>query len=794
MCPPLPTPVRPGLEPLEDRLALDAAGPAPPDPHAANPSRILVRFRPGLDDQTLAPAVAGTTVGPALGLVPGLREVSLDSGVGVAGALAAYRADPRVLSADPDYLVRVRRTPNDPNLGAQWNLQNTGQLGGKADADIDAPQAWDVTTGTGRTVVAVIDSGIDYTHPDLAANVWTNPGEIPGNGIDDDHNGYVDDVHGYDFVDDTGDPMDDNGHGTEVAGVIGAVGDNGIGVAGVDWHVKLMALKFLDANGDGYTSDAIRALNYAVKMGASISNNSWGDDSYNPLLAQAIANARAAGHIFVVAAGNDGTNTDATPTYPTDYASDNVVAVAGTDQSDNLAWFSDYGPRTVELAAPAVDVLSTQLHGAYGYDSGTSMAAPEVTGVLALVRDQHPDWTYQQVIRQVLATVDPLPALRGKVATGGRLNAAAAVRPVVADATPPRVLSAVWSGSSTASLSKVRLTFSEPIDPSTFTPADVLSFTGPWGDLKVSGVAAVADSDGRQFDVSFVPQGAAGTYQMVIGPDVRDLAGLALDQDGDGRPGERGQDAFTTSANLGNALSFYQVSGYPIRDFQTTTSTITVPQDATIADLDVRLHISHSQDRDLRVVLRAPWGQEVVLIDGRGGTGDNFHYTTLDDEAAVSIAAGKPPFTGSFRPEQPLSALDGRNARGTWQLMVTDRAAYGVGTLHYWMLQITLPPVAATARRASLLAASLPGAAEASSPAPEALQAAAAVYDQDLSGDEGGGVAGQEDDRPDHVRRLTVPPQGDVAGQFLVGGPVLEQGRAEARLDQARRDGVDSHA
>ena len=284
---PLPR-LHPLIEILEDRLVLTAA--VQVDPQTWSPDHILVRFQPGLDDAALADlAVPGTHIGAALPLVDGLHEVDLDPGVQVTDAVSQFQAEPQVLSAEPDYQLQASRTSNDPDLGSQWALHNTGQDGTTPGIDIDAQKAWDTTTNASRTVVAVIDSGIDYTHPDLAANIWTNPGEIPGNGIDDDHNGYVDDVHGYDFVNNDSDPMDDFGHGTHVAGIIGAVGNNNRGVAGVAWNVQLMALKFLDANGVGYTSDAIRALDYAVANGASISNHSWGEDSYSASLDQAIA-------------------------------------------------------------------------------------------------------------------------------------------------------------------------------------------------------------------------------------------------------------------------------------------------------------------------------------------------------------------------------------------------------------------------------------------------------------------------------------------------------------------------
>ena len=233
-------------------------------------------------------------------------------------------------------------------------------------------------------MVAIIDTGIDYTHPDLAANIWTNPGEIAGDGIDNDGNGYVDDVHGYDFVNNDGDPMDDHFHGTHTAGTVGAVGNNGVGVTGVNWQVKLMALKFLGASGSGSVSGAVSALEYAVTMGVRLSNNSWGGGGYSQALYDAIKNSQVIGHVFVAAAGNSGVNSDLQPAYPASYDLDNIISVAAIDSSDNLASFSNRGVVTVDLAAPGVAVLSTVLGGGYASYSGTSMATPHVTGAAAL--------------------------------------------------------------------------------------------------------------------------------------------------------------------------------------------------------------------------------------------------------------------------------------------------------------------------------------------------------------------------------------------------------------------------
>ncbi|MEM1170386.1 MAG: S8 family serine peptidase, partial [Cyanobacteria bacterium P01_H01_bin.35] len=313
--------------------------------------------------------------------------------------------------------------PNDTFFNLMWGLHNTGQTGGTSDADIDALEAWDIQTGSNNVVVGVIDTGIDYTHPDLANNMWTNPGEIPGNGIDDDGNGYVDDVYGYDFAYGDNDPIDlVDGHGTHVAGTIGADGNNGQGVVGVNWNVDLMAIKFLDDNGSGTTFGAIQAIEYATMMGADLTNNSWGGGGFSQGLYDAIAAAGAADSLFIAAAGNSGTNNDATPHYPDGYDLDNIISVASTDHNDNLSSFSQYGATSVDLGAPGSSIAST-VPGGYAYLSGTSMATPHVSGVAALVLAENPDLSYQEVKDIILESTDPISALDGKTVTGGRLNA-----------------------------------------------------------------------------------------------------------------------------------------------------------------------------------------------------------------------------------------------------------------------------------------------------------------------------------------------------------------------------------
>ncbi|SIO26764.1 FG-GAP repeat-containing protein [Singulisphaera sp. GP187] len=373
--------------------------------------------------------------GPAMTAVRGLGGrgsmlAETAPGVTYDAVKASLAGLPGFRYVEPDFIVSVNSTtPNDPNFSTLYGLDNTAQAGGVQDADIDAPEAWDLTTGSSRVVVGVIDSGVDYNHPDLAANMWRNPGEIPGDGIDNDGNGYKDDVYGYDFINGDGDPMDDYGHGTHVAGTLGAVGNNGVGVTGVNWQSRIMALKFLGADGTGPISAAISALNYATMMRNSygvnirLTNNSWGGGAFSQAMSDAIAASGNAGMLFVVAAGNNSANSDYSTTYPASYNLPNIIVVAATDQSDALASFSNYGATTVDLAAPGVGILSTTPNNTYSVLSGTSMAAPLVSGVAALAWSLDTNATYQKVRDALFAGVDPVPGLHGVTATGGRLNA-----------------------------------------------------------------------------------------------------------------------------------------------------------------------------------------------------------------------------------------------------------------------------------------------------------------------------------------------------------------------------------
>ena len=400
------------------------SGPTPP---AYRSDTLLVKPKRGLGAQLARQhAALRANVEHTFPAIGDLQIVKLPPGLTVEKACQRYRGSGLVEYAEPDYEVCIVTTPNDPQFvdGTLWGLNQ-----------ISMPTAWDVRTSAyPPVVVAVVDTGVRYNHEDLAANLWVNPGETGldslgrdkrTNGMDDDGDGYVDDVYGINAITGSGDPWDDHYHGTHVSGTIGAVGNNGIGVVGVAWNVRIMALKFLNSGGSGWTSDAIKCIDYAIAKGAHILNNSWGGGGPDNALRDAIIAARNAGIIFVAAAGNNASDNDEIPFYPASYDVDNLVAVAATDNSDAPAWFSNYGANTVELAAPGVNIYSTYTNAtgnAYTYLSGTSMAAPHVSGALALIKAQFPGDNYAGLISRMLGNVDELSTLNGLTLSGGRLN------------------------------------------------------------------------------------------------------------------------------------------------------------------------------------------------------------------------------------------------------------------------------------------------------------------------------------------------------------------------------------
>ncbi|MBI3597072.1 MAG: S8 family serine peptidase [Nitrospirae bacterium] len=464
------------------------------------PGEILVKFRSGTPPETIENfGVRMKTSVKRKSDLTGVQLLSLPSHLSVEEALGAYRNHPDVLYAEPNYIRRAFVSgsdlclndgipndpcPNDPFFDQQWGLHNTGQtintlpqFRGGSGADIEAPSAWDITIGIAQIVIAVIDSGVDYTHPDFgpsgSSNIWANSGDSwsntqnpsTGNGLDDDGNGYTDDFHGWNFVgnqtctvdannncnctpDDpvgNNDPMDDFGHGTHVAGIIAAKGNDGTGVTGVLWTAQIMPLKILDANGCGSVGDEIQAIDYAINNGAKIINASFGGSGLSSSEEDAIRAANNAGVVFVAAAGNESSNDDNFPIYPASFNLPNVISVAATDWNDQLSSVSNFGKNTVDIAAPgdcvysttpqgpftllgAISCLNTPITSGHAYLTGTSMATPHVSGVAGLLLSQDPSLTPEEVRAVILLSADPVDALQGRVASSGRLNASSALR------------------------------------------------------------------------------------------------------------------------------------------------------------------------------------------------------------------------------------------------------------------------------------------------------------------------------------------------------------------------------
>jgi subtilisin family serine protease len=462
----------------------------------AAPREVLVKFRrapqadvlSAIGDQAGADAIQ--TIGRA-----GLRRIRARA-LDVPALLRLLANHPDVLYAEPNYLVQAFTEPNDPSFPQLWGLQNIGQVvngsAGVAGADIAATQAWDVSFGSTAQVVAIVDTGFDYTHPDLAANVWSAPAAftvtIGGTTITCPAGS-----HGFNVITLTCDPMDDHNHGTHVSGTIGATGGNGVGVVGVNWTTRLMGIKFLDANGSGSLADAIKGIDFAIQAkrafaataGANVRvlSNSWGGGGFSQAMFDEINAANAEDMLFVAAAGNNGFNNDVLPAYPASYKAPNVISVAATTNADARAYFSNYGATSVHLGAPGLDILSTTIGNTYTSFSGTSMATPHVSGAAALVLS-HCAFSTDALKDALLSTVDPIPALASITATGGRLDVNRAIRSCDAALAPP-VLTALagdsrvtlsWSGASGATRFSVKRSTSAG-GPYTPIGADIKSRT-----------------------------------------------------------------------------------------------------------------------------------------------------------------------------------------------------------------------------------------------------------------------------------------------------------------------------
>lgn len=405
-----------------------------------HPTRVIVKYKAAPPQAALAAEAASpkVKVNRRYSHIPRMAVVELRDQAAVKAAAAKAKSGGieetiRQLKAtglfeyvEPDYVKRVDATPSDQAFqdGRLWGLRNQGQNGGVLGADINVMQAWDITTGDTNIVVAVIDTGINYTHTDLAGQMWVNPGEIPNNGVDDDNDGYIDNIYGINAVADNGDPKDDNGHGSHCAGTIGAAANGGGAHVGVAWNVRLMALKFLQAAGFGFGSDEIQCINFSILKKVKITSNSYGGAPFSQSEFDAIAAARDAGQLFVAAAGNDGEDNDRFPHYPSNYDLDNIISVAALDRRDQLADFSNYGLTSVDIGAPGVEIFSTWFDSntAYNTIDGTSMATPHVAGAAALLLAADPTSDYLRLRDRLLQRSTPIPALAGKTTTGGKLD------------------------------------------------------------------------------------------------------------------------------------------------------------------------------------------------------------------------------------------------------------------------------------------------------------------------------------------------------------------------------------
>ncbi len=393
------------------------------------PGEVLIKFRKGVSVERAREATGklNSLSVEVLGDL-GWHRIKLLRSLTVNDAVRRFQELDAVEHAQPNFYYSLQATPNDPDFIA-------GMYGMTR---ISAPQAWDIATGSTSVVVANIDTGMRYTHEDLAANMWVNPGEIAGNGIDDEGNGFIDDVYGYDFRYNDSDPLDENGHGTHTGGTIGAAGNNGVGVVGVNWNVKLMAIKIYSAAGTDTTSAMlISAYNYIRMMkergvNIRVTNNSYGGCNeacgYDQATKDAIDELGDANILNVFAAGNSGTNNDVTPFYPASYASPSILAVAASTSSDNRIF--NYGLNSVDLAAPGASIRSTYFNSNSGYTnfSGTSMATPHVAGAAALLAGNNPALSAASLKATLMNTVDQLPQWNGFVRTGGRLNVFAALQ------------------------------------------------------------------------------------------------------------------------------------------------------------------------------------------------------------------------------------------------------------------------------------------------------------------------------------------------------------------------------
>ncbi|SEH97080.1 PKD domain-containing protein [Rheinheimera pacifica] len=579
-------------------------------------------------------------------------KVQVPKGVQRDHLIKKLASNPAVEVAEPDYPLHALAVPNDPRFGDLWGLQNTGQSGGTAGADIKAVDAWDISTGSHDIIIGVIDSGMDYTHPDLLDNRWVNPGNLPGS------------TYGYSTLNAEQDPMDSDSHGTHVAGTIGASGNNGVGITGVNWSVTLLPCQFLGPLG-GSTAGAIECINYFTDLklnhGVDIkaTNNSWGGGAFSETLRAAIQSGGDAGILFIAAAGNNGADADSTPMYPAAYDLDVIVSVASTDRNDNLSIFtngaSNYGATSVDLGAPGSAILSTVPGGGYASYSGTSMASPHVAGAAALLWSVNPDITPLEMKAILMDSGDSLPALDGKTVSGKRLNLSSAM--VEADPTPSFKLS---------------------ISPRTqqITAGDAAQYTldvgniADWAGEVALSVDVQPALDGVSLSASTAQPGDTVTLDVVTSADT-DWGSYQFTVTGvDSATGELVKSVNASLNILPQGLQDYSFSNntaVPIPDNNAAgiESIISVPQTGVVFGTDVGVNITHTWRGDLIVKLRSPEGTEHMLHNRTGGSADDLIQNWQVD---------------SFNSE---------SMQGDWTLLVSDNAGLDTGTLNSWTLTLT---------------------------------------------------------------------------------------------------------
>jgi subtilisin family serine protease/subtilisin-like proprotein convertase family protein len=655
----------------------------PPGVHAVeySPGSVIVRFKDTADAAGLASVRASSLarVGGSFedkngdGIYDGfanldrgghLLKVDLEKSMTVERALQLLRGDPAVAYAEPNYRQHITALPNDPSFPSLYGLHNTGQTGGTPDADIDAPEAWELSTGSSDIVVGVIDTGVDYTHQDLAANMWVNPAEIAGNGVDDDGNGVIDDVHGFNALNGSGDPMDDHSHGTHCSGTIGAAGSNGVGVAGVNWEVSIMALKFLDSFGSGTTADAIEAIDYAIgrkRAGVNLRvlSNSWGGGGFSQGLKDAIDAAGAEDILFVAAAGNGfGSNNDTFPFYPATYDSPNIVSVAATNHFDGLAFFSNVGPTTVDLGAPGQDILSTTPGNSYDFFSGTSMATPHVAGAAALVLSNNDTLSTEELKALLLSSGDAKASLAGLTVSGRRLNAANAL----AQAGPPTPRFSLGVAPTSVVLNQA--------DTGSYA-INVTEVAGFTGDVALSVTAQPA----LDATITVTPSTVTvpGTASLEVVTSMTTPPGSYLLT----LTGQSGALTRTRQLSLqvrpfGTIENRYLSTDtpLPLPDLTTNVSTIHVSDAFDLQQVHVDLDLSHTFFPDLRITLTSPAGTVAVLHD----------HTFANPSRRHSL------------PQQ----FAGQSPTGDWRLTVADTVGGDAGTLRSWALELNNVPSAAS--------------------------------------------------------------------------------------------------